>query len=543
MIDETDYIIDQLEKEVKSLPDVQNQCVQHLIELGYIPILHVNAMLPNDITQAKATFLKDAISSGLYNRNEFSRKTFEDEDEFLSALLERAVDIDEGFVFESLPFNGERSLQSRIVHYRLDIFGLWPFAIDAKFSIINSVSNLKVVGEYVGCTSLEAANYLADIETLTQQLLSNHQAEKFVVFFKSQRLPNHDLTNKLDRKIRFKKQLIRDFGERTSFIKTLNQKVFNNNEKNIDYSFLRNQSINPFSCFVLRLIQVHQWQDGLYQGLLDSDMGEDTIQSIVNAIELYNLANNKSIQNFKVLTYISKGYFLFNALFFLQEYVIEENTNQDIVDAENIIVEDILLNVQESDDNTNALFVANMALLKTEIKLTSQQKPEEKHGLLKRIYFGIKNFFNKLLKISRNIFNWIVKYTKKFWGLLKKVFSHFFSKLEKGIKAFLDGIKYLVGKKSTTTKNETGLIASKFSFDGDSFCLVSGSFNEIINDHIKQIKYNVSSMAFSLDVVGGVLKIIITAVNVLSWPLLIFSIIKTFKQISESYQKIELKTT
>jgi hypothetical protein len=31
----------------------------------------------------------------------------------------------------------------------------------------------------------------------------------------------------------------------------------------------------------MRLIQVHQWQDGLYNGLLDSDMGELTINSIL----------------------------------------------------------------------------------------------------------------------------------------------------------------------------------------------------------------------------------------------------------------------
>jgi hypothetical protein len=50
-------------------------------------------------------------------------------------------------------------------------------------------------------------------------------------------------------------------------------------------------------------------------------------------------------------------------------------------------------------------------------------------------------------------------------------------------------------------------------------------------------------MEFALSVVGGVLNIVMKAFSVLSWPMLIFSIIKVFKHISESYKKLELITT
>lgn len=543
MINETDYIIDQLEKEAKSLPVQQNHCVQHLIELGYIAMSKVNALTPGDIAIAKATFLEEAMGSGLFREYELLRPIFMDDDEFLAGLLEKAVDIDEGFIFDRLPYNGDLNLKSRIIHYRLDIFGMWPFAIDKKFSIINSVAGLKIIGEYAQCQALEAANYLANIEALTGRLFSVHEDKKFIVTFKSKNQPSLDLTDRLDKRVRFKKQLIDDFGERNDFVKILNKSVFNRNPKNIDFNFLRKESTDTFKRFILRLIQVHQWKDGLYEGLLDSDIGEVTIKSILNAIELYNLADNKSIKSFQVLTYVDEGYFLFNALFFLQEYVIEEGLSHEIKDAETIIVDDLLTNAAQADNNTLNLFEANMELLKTEISLASRNKPEEKHGLLKRIYFGVRKFFRKIIKASKKIFNWIVSFAKKFWGVLKKIFSCFFKKLGKGIKAFLDGIKYIVGKKTTITKSENGLIVSKMRFDGDSYSIVNGNSSEIISSHTSQLRYNISSMAFAMSVVGGVLKIVINAISIISWPMLFFSIIKVFKHIIESYQKLELQTT
>ena len=94
-----------------------------------------------------------------------------------------------------------------------------------------------------------------------------------------------------------------------------------------------------------------------------------------------------------------------------------------------------------------------------------------------------------------------------------------------------------------TTKNDEGLISSVIRMDGDCFNIVAGNSGGIIHEHSKKIKYNVTSMEFALTIVGGVLNIVMKAFSVLSWPMLIFSIIKIFKNISESYKKLELITT
>ncbi len=543
MIEDTDYIINQLEEEAKTLPEQKNQCLQHLIELGYIPMSKVNALNDLDFENAKSDFFKDAQISGLFTENELRRQIFEDEEEFLAELLGDATDIDEGFRFESLPEKGTVNLITRIIHYRLDIFGLWPFAINAPFNIVTSVAALQKIGEYASCTALEVINYLADVEELTKRLLKVHKDEDFILAFKTKKAIDKKVIKDLDHSGKFKNQLKQDFGGRSEFFKYLNDEVLNEKAKNVDFTFLNREAINPFKQFVLRLIQVHQWQDGLYEGLLDSDIGEVTIKSILTAIELYKLAGNKSIQSYRVLTHVVNGYFLFNGLYFLQEYMIEEGDKISGSNSEEKIVSDVLSNVERSDDQTLNAFQLNMEVLKIELVIASKSQPEEKKGFLKRIYFGIKKFLKKIVSISKKIFGWIVDLTKKFWGILKKVFGHFFSKLAKGIKAFVDGIKFLLGKKSMTTKNDKGLISSVIRMDGDCFNIVAGNSTGIIHEHNKKIKYNVTSMEFALTIVGGVLNIVMKAFSVLSWPMLIFSIIKIFKNISESYKKLELITT
>lgn len=540
---ETDYILDQLQKEVKTLPEQKNQCIQHLIELGYIPMSKVNALQVADLEKAKITFFEEAVASGLYNDKELIKPVFEEVDEFLADLLEQAVDIDEGFTFEKLPEKGALNLITRIIHYRLDIFGLWEQAIDTPYSIIYSLARLKEVATYAECEALEVLNLLADVERFTKKLLETHEEEEFILTFQSRKQLDQDLLDDLDRRGKFKRQLIEDFGERSDFFRYLNKEVLKNNVNKIDFDFLRKESQDTFKKFVLRLIQVHQWQDGLYEGLLDSDIGELTLKSIMNSVDLYNLADNKDIKMFRVLTYIHDGYFLFNSLFFLQEYMVEDDANGEIRDAEGTIINDVLGSAEHAGNPALAAFQLNIDVMKAQLKQTSGKKPEVRLGFLKRIYFGIKKFFQKIIRISKKIFDWVVKMTKQFWGILKKVFGHFFKKLAKGIKAFVDGIKFLLGKKSTTTRNEHGLISSVIRIDGDSYSLVTGNSTAIIGEHTKKIRYSVTSLDFSLTIVAGVLNIVMKAVSVISWPMLIFSIIKIFKNISEAYQKIEFITT
>lgn len=540
MFTDTDYILDRLEEEVKTLPDVKNEYLQHLVELGYIPINLLNALRPADLEKAKDQFLLEAHDSSIYQTADFIDAAFREPDNFLVGLLRQAVDIDEGFIFEKLPEVGAINLTTRIIHYRLDVFGLWPFAINMPWSLVNSEARLKMVAGFLKSTPLEAINLLADIENLTKRLLSAYENDTFIFAFRANGNLSKDIIRKLDQKGAFSRQLVDDFGERSDFIKFLKKEIIKG--KRIDFGFLRQDTENPFKKFLLRLIQVHQWQDGFYNGLLDGDLGEVSLQSLMDAVEFYNAANRKNIKIHRVLTYVDDGYFLFNALFFLQEYMVEDVEPNAESSAEDTIISNIINQVQHSDEITVASFQDGFLKLKSEILADSASKPQERKGLLQRIYFGMKKIIKKVFKIAKNIFNWIVETTKKFWGLLKKVFRHFFENLRNGIKAFAEGMKFLLGKREVTTAGREGLIASKMQFDGDSFNLVLGHPASLIETHMGKMQYHAATLQFSVAVVGGVINIIKNILNVLSWPLLVFTIIKIYKHIKDAYTKLQLAT-
>ncbi|MEZ5083633.1 MAG: hypothetical protein R2750_09305 [Bacteroidales bacterium] len=540
MITDTDYILDRLEEEVKTLPDVKNECLQHLVELGYISLTLLNALRPADVQKAKDHFLNEARDSILYHPADFLGAAFREPDNFLVDLLRKAVDIDEGYVFEKLPEAGTLNLATRIIHYRLDVLGLWPFAINMPWSLINSEARLKMVAGFLKSTPLEAINFLADIENLTKHLLSAYENDTFIFAFHANGNLPKDIIRKLDQKGAFSRQLVDDFGERSDFIKFVKKEILKG--KRTDFGFLRQEAENPFKKFLLRLIQVHQWQEGFYNGLLDGDLGEVSMQSLMDAVEFYNTANRKNVKIHRVLTYVNDGYFLFNALFFLREYMVEEARENAESSAEDTVISNIINQVQHSNNTTVASFHDGFLKLKSEILADSASKPQERKGLLQRIYFGIKKIIKKVFKIAKNIFNWIVETTKKFWGLLKKVFRHFFENLRNGIKAFADGMKFLLGKREVTTTGQEGLIASKMQFDGDSFNLVLGQSNSLVETHLGKMQYHAATLQFSVAVVGGVINIVKNILNVLSWPLLVFTIIKIYKHIKEAYTKLQLAT-
>ena len=540
MSDVLDDIILKLEVEAATLPDKESRCTQHLIELGYLPLNKANALTEKAIDDAKVLFLQEALASGLYPLQTWDVAPSFHENEFIAYLLDMATDIDEGFIFEKLPAQGAISLHSRILHYRLDIFGLWPHPVSKAYDIINSKAALSVVGEFLDCEPLTAVNMMAGVEKLTRRMLDIHPTEDFILTIKPRTQVEKSLQRSLNKTRRFKKQLMDDFGERTEFFKYLNKEILKDNPNKVDFNFLNRELLNPFKQFVMRLIQVHQWQEGSYTGLLDSDIGEVTLRSILHSIDLFNASSDKNIREFRVVTHVVNDYYLFNGLFFLQEYVVE---NDDVNNPEQIILHDLMQNLQQADDRELNAFEINMAVLKTEIANATEAQPRERKGLLQRVYFGFKQFLKKVVKISKMIFRWVVELAEKFRDILKKVFGQVFDDMYTGIKAFIDGMKFLLGRKSTITSNEESMIASVIRIDGDCYNIVSGgTANLLIEGHNKAIQYAVKSMHFALTIVGGVIRTFLNAIAVFSWPLLVFTIVRVVRNIKESYQKIKLLT-
>ncbi|TAJ12071.1 hypothetical protein DMA11_14395 [Marinilabiliaceae bacterium JC017] len=538
MSDNPDFIIDRLDQELATLPAANNESRQHLIELGYIPLMKTNALHSIDVVKASDQFLSEALSSGLFPSAEIEQLKQQGKDYLIRQLLRKATDIDEGINIPTLPMEGAVNLITRIIHYRLDIFGLWPHAIATRHTSINTLSQLKVIAGYAQCSPLEAINFLSDMEAFTRRLLSIYEEKDFILTIHSQQVSG-DLKKKLDRRFAFKRQLIEDFGDRNDFFIFLRKHILKERENKIDFDFLKKEARNDFKQFIMRLIQIHQWQEGFYDGLLDSNMGELTLKSFLDAIDLYNKANNRWIKPHRIITYVEDGYFLFNALFFLQEYMIEDHAPQQRKE-DDLVLSAMADNLAKADEGTQLAFQQNMEQLKKEIRQGAETPPKERKGFLHRVYYGIKRLIKKAAKLAGKLFNWIVDKVKEGWKFLKKLFTHFFEQLSEGLKAFIDGIKFLIGRRAIHTASENNFIISSFSIDGDAVSLVSTGAVQLIPSHLRQVNYWVGAMQFSLAIAGGVLKIIMQALNALSWPILLFTIIKVYKNISKSFKNLQL---
>lgn len=529
------YIVTQLGKELETLPSRKNEITQHLVELGYIALHKANALMVKDVKEAQEKFMDEVQSSGLFTEAQIKILSVRGHEYMIGTLLRRLTDIDEGITLDKLPVRGETGLISRMIHYRIDLFGLWPLENGAPFSNV-SLEKLDEIAGFAKSTRLEAVNHLADMEQFTKHLLQNHPPESFVLVFRSPKVKS-EIKKKLDRRQAFKRQLIEDFGDRTDYIRNMARDVLKNNPDKVDFNFLQRAANDPFKRFVIRLLQIHQWQDGFYNGLLDSDMGTLTLDSFVQTIDFYNQTDGRHIKTHKAITYVHQGYFVFNSLFFLQEYMIEEETPG----SGDAILQSITNQLQTAGEDERRDFNNNLHKLKKDIYNDSEKQPKERKGFLQRIYYGIKRFIKKAFRFIKKIYTWIKDRVEKVWGILKGLFRNFFENLQLGIRAFVDGIKFIFGRKEIESQTPGETILSKFSIDGDSVSISTEQISEVLEEHLRKIGYNIDSMKFTLAIVAGILKLVIGMVSIITWPLLLINIIKIYKNIAEAFDNMAAK--
>ncbi|MEL7006503.1 MAG: hypothetical protein AAFN93_27835, partial [Bacteroidota bacterium] len=355
------YIIDQLEKEADSLPSKEHEIIQHLVELGYLSLLRLNAMINKDFDAAKASFLEDLSETDLFSQMAILLANNLPKDEFLIRFLRALTDIDEGLELNELPDKGDLSLTSRMIHYRLELIGLWDHPINVPFSNASIIA-LEQLGSYLKLPKLQAINSMRDVESMTQHLVQVREDREFILTFN---LPDvtKDQVKKLERRRAFKRQLKDDFEEKDDFFKKLNKDVLRLNDSKIDYTFLHRESRDPFKKFVARLIQIHQWQDGFYENLIDANIGPFTLESTLQIVNFYNELDKKDVKTHRVLTYLDQGYFLFNALFFLQEYMIEDSESGN----EETFWGQLTTKINQADDKAQKKFSENLETIKTSL--------------------------------------------------------------------------------------------------------------------------------------------------------------------------------
>lgn len=529
---ESNVLIDLLEQEHASLPTNEGEIVQHLIELGYLPQLNLEVLNRVQVQEAEDHFLSDLNRSGLNSEGGFMRGFMLDQSALLLEYTRKATDIDEGYTFNQLPELGETNLISCIIHYRLELFGLWDEPVNKPYGKATAIA-LDQLARYADFDRLSAINALADIEGFTKHLINTRPAEDFILTFKGRNL-SKKYKKRAARK--FLSQLRKDLKPDNAFLTAFTNKVVDVKGKKADYGFLARESRDDFKHFVLRLIQVHQWQEGLYEGILDGKIGNLSLASLTNAIafDQANIRKKNRLNDHELLAFLGNDFCMLNGYYFLTRYMLEPGENTD----EAFLWQQMNEQVAAASSTDQSDYQLQVEQVKKRIKSDAEQAKVKK-GFFKRIYCGVKKMIKKARVMLKKLVSDLGAMIKRAWDFVKKLFKAFFENLKMAIRAFVDGIKFLFGKKEIVSTKGDGFSFSKFQITGDCLNVVQNPSHELIQQHRGTTAYNFKVMGFSLKVVSGVLKIVINAASVIGWPLLLINLVKVFKSLTEEYHKLK----
>ncbi|NOY95352.1 MAG: hypothetical protein GXO81_03035 [Chlorobi bacterium] len=509
---------------------------QLLTGLGYLRHeLLVDILKEKQISEAFSTFYTEFTESGLIKKQEFKNIEMLYGEQAEVKLLEIATDIDEGVLFGKLPEFGQKGLQTRIIHYRLNLLGLYAGPIEQAFNA-NSYFALEKAAFYVQKTKLATLNLLADLQSYTVAFLESYGYQNSLVVFSLKKAKNTDGYPEF--KGHFKRRLKKDMKGHEDIFEEIDQHVFYRRDIKVDENFLRTREKEEINSFILRLIQVHQWMGGFYEGLLDADYGEVTLGSLKAIIERYNDTVAEKVKFGEVLARIKGCTFIFNALFFLQQYKIENQASDRSFDTLMILSE----SYEKASDADRKKFEENMKVGFENIVANQDNLPGKKNGMAYQFFFGIKTFFKKAFKFACKLFRWIVGQVKNVASFIKNTLKMIYRFFKEAVRHFIEGIKFLLGKLPVISSDKNDkIIYSIFDIDKDGINIIGCRDASLVESHMKSVNQKICSMSFSLSLISFLfqaLKSLLSAGTVIAWPVFVIKLVTAFKKLVNSYNLI-----
>lgn len=509
---------------------------QMLSDLGYLKTEFLTVFsVENKIAEAYRVFYAELLLSGLKSIKEINEFTNLYQDQAELKLLETVTDIDEGIPIMKLPELGESGLITRIIHYRLSLLGLYTGPIELNFNAF-SYAGLEKAAIYIRKSKLSTLNLLANLQNYTEAFLTENGFLHSVVAFKSGITGKQKDVPAYSGK--FKRQIRQDLKDHEARYEILEEKLFRRNDDNVDLALLQSMAGEEINRFILRLIQLHQWMAGYYNGALDADFSELTVESLIEIIENYNEGTDDKIRAADVLARVRDDYFIFNCLYFLKQYK-EENRQADQTMNTLAILSDAY---SKADPGEQQAFETNFQAGIDLVRSDQDTIPETRNGVLRRVFFGIKTFFKKAFRFARKLFRWIVNGLKQAGIFVKNAIRMIYTFLKEAIRHFIEGVKFLLGKLPVTTQSSDGRsMYSNFDIDKDGLNIFETADASDIKIHLDMVKQKVHSMSFSLALIGflfDTLKTALSLATVIAWPLFILKLVIAFKKVIDTYKTV-----
>lgn len=506
---------------------------QMLSDLGYLSTEVLSSFsMVNIIEEAYQSFLADFLQSGLISNKELGDTVTIYQDQFGLKLLQAVTDIDEGLQIGRLPELGEYGLITRIIHYRLSLLGLYTGPVDLCFNAY-SYAGIEKAAAYINKTKLITVNLLADMQGFTEAFLQEKGFTNSIVVFRSGIAGKSDKLPEYSGK--FKRQLRRDLGDHKSEFEILDKHLFFFNDDKVDENFLKSMAAEDINLFILRLIQIHQWMAGYYNGALDSEYSLKTIASLTEIIENYNEDSGNNIGKEDVLARVTDDYCILNCLYFLKHYQDENLMKDRTLSTLDILSE----SYNKAEPNEQQAFETNFQKGVDFVKSSQGSIPEKRNGVIRRVFFGIRAFFKKAFRFARKLFRWIVKGMGSF---VQNVIRMIYSYLKDAIRHFIDGVKFLLGRLPVTTQNkDSQTLFTLIDLDKDVYNIFGTANTTDVNNHVDMVMQKVYSMSFSLAVIGFLyqgLKFAMSTATLIGWPLFILKLVTAFRNVIDSYKLV-----
>lgn len=474
---------------------------QPLADLGYLNHPDVSERMPDSLKRnAISAFRNDYTVANLLTY----RYNFENPDAYYQyafmlnpaeeALLHNLVSINGEFLLPHNPEFGMVSLYSRILHYRLRLFGLW-----------NAMDNCTIDEPY-SSKSIEAFSALASLCGVP------HERWMEIVFCSG------NLNVLLDHFF--------GYTEIHSSKKVVYVPI-QGIELDDD---ARNMIFAESNQFLSRLYQLFLWTKGAYTGRIDGDLGKMTIASLKEMLRLVNESSQE--KKFVMANFFTRDgalpYHMWNVgdLMKLKQESERNNSIKSSTVVADLITDDFpleditvsLMNVLgvDSKKNRQSYFGNNFD------DLIGEQAIKELYDKTKKNTFTVKGsrkrFFSRIFRES---------------GVVRSFIRGLLQRIRNGISMFLHGLRFLMGHRTLFTSDEQGHSAvSSFDGDFDVVLLADPLLDEhIMRKHGRKCDYMANSLKQSLKLCGCVIKVVYLLSTPVGWAQLALIIGRNVSQI------------
>ena len=536
--------INELENRKAALHQIQStvldiDMLQPLIDLGYLTFEEIkpeNTDQSINLERAVRQFRKDYESHHLLQQK-FTFLPFDQEhyhsyakqlNEIELDFLQNLVSFEGTFVLPNLPLFGTTSLITRVVHYRLKILGLYGKeqnqGVEALYTE-QSLEGIKGIKSFLKweIEELDFINGIGHIENLIERIY-----------------------NKVSELEVGKKKIYIDENGR------FNTHLFTTNP---------DSKVGLYYEFLARIFQVRLWIDGLYNGEIDGIIKDDdsnnySTKKAIRELVRY-LRRDKELREDPFI--IEKGYQLkdlkvkdfYNKNRRLKSYVLNVIDLLYITKAMKddrpvIAVSDVL--IDENNQKLRDELFEDEGAFKTEVKENLAEREKDfLAGSKRRFYYGIKQFGQTIRRVIRNIFRVVSEKIKLGFNFLRRLAIWVFREVKEGIKVFLHGMQFLVGKRQIITSKKPieertkgevpeDSIVSKYDLDCDSIVFISEKCDkESESRHNKKCHHQMNSLNISLIVTALILRwILILTSGATGWTPFLLMIARTLKQVKRT---------